>query len=107
MNINNITFYSVKSTRKNAKATYNTWATYIDEDIKGIKNKYTDIDYLDMRDWLDKQPYNLYRMVVYHGHTNLNTWNNKVYYNKEDILKHAREFMGLINNYKELEVIKV
>ena len=91
-----ITLYSIKSNRSNAKSTYNSWNIYAGH--HNLKHQFTqDMDFSDMRDWLQRQPYTLYQLVVYKDNVNLHNCNAKTFYSIESVLNVAHTFGELLN----------
>ena len=99
-----ITLYAIKSTRSNAKSTCNSWAIYSGH--HNLKSQFTqDMDYADMKDWLQIQPYTMYKLVVYKDNINLHNCNAKTFYSIESVLYVAYTFGELLNasNIKGVE----
>ena len=91
-----ITLYAVKSNRSNAKFTCSSWNIY--SGYNNLKHQFTqDMDYSDMKDWLQRQPYTMYQLVVYKDNVNLHNCKAKTFYSIESVLHVAHTFGELLN----------
>lgn len=98
-----ITIYSCKNSRKNAKSeTYRKTTFFGDR----LKNNYNELDYNDIMHFLNNSKYkNNYRLVIYINtynsslqcNINLHNFYSKLYYTPEQILQVVKSYM-LFNN---------
>jgi hypothetical protein len=91
-----ITIYAVKSSRSNAQCTTHTWQAWRGYD--NLKKKFThDMDYMDIQDWMKRQPNRMFRMSVYSDNICMHTWNTTLYHDSDSVYKVAHRFMELFN----------
>lgn len=96
MDIGQITIYNVKSNRKNSKCSFKSYNVYQNY-YKEYKRYFNDYDIMDLKQWINLQEYNYYRLVVYYNTENLHNWKTHIFTSKGTLIKRVSLFMNMIN----------
>jgi hypothetical protein len=98
MKSNDITIYAMKNTRKNSKNVYKTYRMFYGEKSDGLKQTFTNNDFVDIQEWVLKvrEAYPIFQFCVYVDNVCLHSF-IQGYMSDYQALRGIQLFMKLLN----------